>query len=195
MAQDKLYRVDNVKWQSFLKNKAGVLDVFPLCPDHHLSLKNENMHLGSNGQFYNCSAAASNLLSCPEDQKKFIIPRSYEEECDYVVQKILSFGREKMETFDIDGMLTPVAKSEKIKTDTDYSIKAQIMKSKRNDQVVIYAGKKGSKNTQVFITPAEKRMSFDGKDTHPNDVFAEIKVKFIDGSSITMKSSDNKNKS
>jgi hypothetical protein len=185
-------RIDGVKWWK-TKNAQGWRTMVPLCPDHHIRLSPSpyGRVTGNNGRMRDMLDSEARKLKCEEGPHFFDIPRSLSDEKNYVVNRIDAKIFEKMDTIDLDGELTPVAKA-KDKSDK-YFATAQIMESRRGLQVVVYAGEKGKKSkSQIIIDAKNKKLSFDHKDISPTDVFLEVKATFDDGTTQTIKQKENK---
>lgn len=176
----RLYRIDGLLWQVDELNGFTV----PLCPVHRLRLsfaKNDDFVQWGSPHRY------AYKLFCEDCDKDYPLRRELSDEEDYVINKVKSIDLSKYNVIDVDGVLTPVTKKETVRTENGYFCTAQIRDSKRGPQVVIYAGKKGAKEkSQIFITPKERRLSFDQNDLNPADVFARIAAEFGDGSKHTI---------
>lgn len=177
---NELYRIDGLLWQVDNYNELAI----PLCPIHRIRLSfNKGDELVSWGSPHRYA----HRLFCEDCDKVYSLRRELSDEEDYVVNKVKSTDLLKYDVIDIDGILTPVTKKQKVQADDGFFCTAQIRDSKRGPQVVIYAGKKGSKEkSQVFITPEERRLSFDQNDLNPADVFTKITAEFRDGTSHTI---------
>lgn len=163
----KLLVIDGVAWQVEASISGGYY-ARPICPS-------DRMELDSDGDYY------AESLECPDCEKKYKIPRNLSREKSYVIEKYKASLRQDWDLVDIDGTLTPVTKKEK-KSKDGYFCTSQVRDSKRGPQVVIYAGKKGQKGkSQIFVTPEERRLSFDQNDINPVDVFTRITAEFRDG--------------
>lgn len=175
---NKLYRIDGVLW---IVDKFNCVAV-PLCPKHHIKLTSKYGNYEFDPAIEN-----SRELKCEECGSPFKFKRPLGAERDYVVEKVKAMDRIKYEIVDIDGMQTPVTKKSGIDPDNGYFCTSQIRDSKRGPQIVIYAGKKGSKNKcQIFVSAEERRLSFDQNDINPADVFAKITAEFPDGTKQTI---------
>lgn len=112
---------------------------------------------------------------------------------DFVSKEIESSYLNALDLIDIDGALTPVRKIKNENLNDDYYLVSQVNKSNRSTQVVLYAGKKGKHDKcQIFITPEERRLSFDQHDISPQDLLSKITVEFRDGSISTIQSKHQK---
>ncbi|MEO6761250.1 MAG: hypothetical protein ABI220_02625 [Candidatus Saccharimonadales bacterium] len=122
-------------------------------------------------------------LKCAEGPHELPIPRTFIEEKQYVIDRVDAKVFKGMKVLNLDDEATPIAKDKIKSKDDKYFVTSQLMESKRGLQAVIYAGQKGSPaKTQIFISPEEKRLTFDHKDLHPSDVFLKIEATFDDGS-------------
>jgi len=171
----KLLVIDGIAWQ--IETSIAGYSARPICPS-------DRMELDSGGNYY------TNSLKCPDCGKEYKIPRNFSSEERYVIEKYKASLRQDWDLVDIDGTLTPVTKKEKIGKN-EYFCTAQVRDSKRGPQIVIYAGKKGSGKSQIFITPEERRLSFDQNDINPADIFAKITAEFSDGTKHTIKGGEN----
>jgi hypothetical protein len=144
----------------------------PFCVLHSLPLTNPPYPLLHT--FFKCTDCKdSKTVSRPTDQHK-----------KYVADKLRAKEIAKMEVIDHNGILVPVAKAKD--KSGEYSITAQIMESKHGKQVVIYAGKKGYKNTQIFVDTENHKLAFDHKDTSPTDIFTKIEATFKNGTKMAI---------
>lgn len=172
MNKQQLFIIDGVAWQ--IDRSFSGYSAIPICPKHRMEL--------------DVPGAYSQTLRCPDCQKRYEIPRNFSDERIYVIEKFKAISRQDWELIDIDGALTPVTRKAKINEDK-YFCTAQLRNSKHGPQVVIYAGEKGNNNkSQIFITPNERRLSFDQKDINPADIFSKIIVEFNDGTKHTIES-------
>ncbi|NCO10814.1 hypothetical protein GW930_02835 [Candidatus Saccharibacteria bacterium] len=163
----------------------------PICREHGFELDGvawDGREWGapSFGEGY-----ASNLL-CLEGPHIIKLPSRLDEIQAYISKKIRSKAFSDAKLIDLDGLLVPVSKKEKISAGgTDYFVTSQVKNGKRGDQVVVYAGKKGSKDrAQISIDPEHKKMSFDQNDLNPADVFVKLEATFRDGTRHTIDSGD-----
>lgn len=179
---NKLVRVDGVKWRIvYVNSNVQPRRPIAVCPDHHLDL------IASASRTAPDVMGDYKFLHCDEGHV-YKMPRLLGDERKYVLRKIDSIALRKLDTIDLDGELTPIAKEKVQSSDGKYFLAAQIMESKRGIQVVVYAGEKGRKNkTQIFVEPEIKRLAFDQKDLNPTEVFAKVKATFSDGSSQEIK--------
>lgn len=186
MDYTKLVRIDGVKWHVFRRvNATGKIkdEIEAICPVHSMILMSSDSEVSVdiNGESI-IHPADGQYLYCDEGHM-FKMPRVFSQEKAYIRKRLEAISYSKMETLNLDDEAIPIAK-EKIKSDDDrYFVTSQLMKSKRGLQVVIYAGEKGKKQkTQIFVEPEVRRLAFDQKDLHPNEVFVDIKATFKDGS-------------
>lgn len=186
--KDKLYRIDGLLWSVDPYNEL----VIPICPVDKLEMRCDE----NNDEIWGEDKRYITELHCQGCDKKYELKRNLHDEEKFVIGKVRAIDYQDYKIIDIDGILTPVTKKQKKQTENGYFCTTQIRDSKRGPQVVIYAGKKGSKEkSQIFITPEERRLSFDQNDLNPADVFAKITAEFKDGSKhiIEDKNEDNQN--
>lgn len=185
MAQE-IVRIDGIKW--WVQTSGGIRTPTPLCPDHDLRIQPVPPRVYRGGTYSDGYKGDALKLKCAEGPHEIVLPRKFDEEKLYIINRIDAKVFRNMKIVDLDGELTPIAK-EKIKSDDGkYFITSQLMQSKRGLQLVVYAGEKGStEKTQIFIEPKIKKVAFDQKDLNPNEVFTELKATFVDGSSHELK--------
>lgn len=181
---NEIVRVDEIKWWVAASTTGERLPV-PLCPIHSLRLTPIRKRiLGKNGVTRDQFDSEVNTLKCEEGPHIFNLQRTFKKERQYVLDRIDAKVFSRMKVLNLDDEALPIAKTKVQTEDGKYFVTSQLMKSKRGIQVVIYAGEKGSPHkTQIFVDPDVKRLTFDQKDLHPNDVFIELKATFRDGSS------------
>lgn len=185
--------VDKIKWW-VSKNLDGTNRFpVPLCPIDHLRLDPiTSMVKTGNALSLKVPEGMANVLKCPECGKQYQLPRNLNAERTFIINKVDALFFKNQKYIDLDNVALPIAKANFKSSDKKYSANIQVMESKRGLQIVVYAGKKGYKNAQIFIEPEIKKMSFDHSDTHPDEIFAEITAKFKDGSTHTIKNDDKK---
>ena len=166
--------IDGIAWQ-IDTDIYGRHYAIPICPKHRIKLNPDKTY--------------PTIMYCPDCEESYKIPRRFPAEREYAIEKYKAIQRKDWDLVDIDGTLTPVTKKEKIGSD-EYFCTAQVRDSKRGPQVVIYAGKKGSGKSQIFVTPEERRLSFDQSDINPADVFTRITAEFCDGTKHTITRKD-----
>ena len=160
----ELLRIDGVLWH--VPNRVPEA----VCPNHHLRLKPYNW----NGN--------SKTLSCDECAAPYALPRTYNEEKLYILNKIDSKAFKSMRVLNLDDEAIPLAEAKLSTKDNKHFVTALLTESKVGRRLVIYAGEKGaSKKTQLFVEPDIKRVAFDQKDLHPSDVFVKVEATFPDG--------------
>ncbi len=180
----QIIRIDGIKWW-VTTSKTGIRTPTPLCPDHDLRMRPIPPRVYQGGSYHDGYEGNALKLKCAEGPHEIALPRKFNEEKLYIIDRIDAKVFAKMQTVDLDGELTPVAK-EKLKSDK-YFLTGQIMESKRGLQVVLYAGEKGKTGkSQIFIDPGTKKVSFDHKDLSPTDVFTKITAIFDTGASYTI---------
>lgn len=192
MATEKLIilkDIPDIKWtEDYLK---------PICREHSMEL--DEGHTDGRGGWQNASGYSDWYieLKCAEGPHIIKLPKSIGDIQDYIRKKLDSRQYTDAKLIDLDGMLVPVSKKQKIETkDGNYFITSQIKNGKRGDQLIIYAGKKGEKDktkrTQIFVDPEHKKMSFDQNDLSPADLFVKIEATFPDGTKHIIQSGDKK---
>jgi hypothetical protein len=188
MAAQEIVRIDGLKWWVTQSASGGRVPV-PLCPEHDLRLTPilERIYSSYHRKYVNDSSNNSISLECAEGPHTLKMPRKYEAEKKYVIDRIDAKVFKGMKTINLDDEAVPIAK-EKVKSeDGKFFVTTQLMESKRGLQVVIYAGEKGkTQKTQIFVEPEVKRLAFDHKDLHPTDVFLKVEATFGDGTKQSM---------
>lgn len=171
--------LDGVKWHV---TQPHFTYAKPLCPKHYLGLS-----LDYNG-------TSQCLLKCAECETPYRIPRGYDKERQYVVDKIVASDYKKMKFINLDDEAIPLAER-KIHNDNDkYFITALLTKSKVGKRLVLYAGENGSENkTQIFVEPEIKRLAFDQNNLHPTDVFLGVSAEFNDGTKSSIEKNRHEN--
>lgn len=183
----QIIRIDGIKWW-ITTSKTGIRTPTPLCPDHDLRMRPITPRVYRRGTYTDGYEGNALELKCAEGPHEITLPRKFNEEKLYVIDRIDAKVFKGMKVVDLDGELTPIAKGKLKSEDGRYFVTSQLMQSKRGLQLVVYAGEKGSdEKTQIFVEPKIKRLAFDQKDLNPTDVFAEIKATFADGSSHKLK--------
>lgn len=188
MSELQIVRIDKVKWWITTSTTNNRLPV-PLCPDHDLRMKAVPPRLRhSAGRYYDGSREDGMKLMCAEGPHFFELERKFSEQKKYVLDRIDAIVFKNVKVLNLDDEALPIAKEKAQTKDGNFYLTSQIMESKRGKQVVIYAGEKGSPaKSQIFISPDEKRLSFDHKDLHPSEVFLKIEATFDDGSKQSLK--------
>jgi len=166
----ELLRFDNVLWEK-IGNK--ILD--PICPIHRMKMDQWIIE----GQ-----EKDENLLKCPDCEDMLELPRTWDDEVEYIERKLNSKDYKHLKILNLDDEQIPVAEDEvPSPKDSKYFVVARLMKSKVGLRLVVYAGEKGAKKkTQIFVEPQIKRLAFDQKDMHPSEVFTMLEATFEDGS-------------
>lgn len=178
--ENKLYSIDGAMWQVDKYNDFAI----PICPKDKIELVYVNGYDLMSDEY-------TDTLKCEDCGKVFAFKRNIRSEKKYVVEKVRALDRKDYEIIDVDGIKTPVTKKERLDLNDGYFCTSQVRDSKRGPQVVIYAGKKGLKEkSQIFITPEERRLSFDQNDINPADVFTKITAEFYDGTKHVIEKDD-----
>jgi hypothetical protein len=127
-------------------------------------------------------------MKCAEGPHFIDIPRKYDEEKQYVLDRIDALVFKKMTVLNLDDEAIPVAKEELKDEGSSYWVKAKVTESKSGTRLIIWAGDRSTKNkTQLFVEPELKRLGFDHNDDHPTEVFAKVDVTFADGVQSSIK--------
>ncbi len=178
---DKYIIIDKIKWWIHI-DIAGYRNVQPLCPTHHLRI-----YPKTDSYMYRHIKETHNL-KCSECVALHVIPRSWVDEQKYVLDKIDSKILKTMRFINLDDEAIPIAEDKKSPKDGKYFVTALLTESKAGKRLIVYAGERGGKRkTQIFVEPDIKRLAFDQKDLHPNDVFTKLEATFADNSSAKMK--------
>jgi len=132
-------------------------------------------------------AHKSTYLSCSECSEYHKLPRQYNDEKRYVIDKIDSKVFKGMKVLNIDNEAVPLVEKKVSSEDGKYFVTALLTESKVGLRLVIYAGEKGKKEkTQIFVEEEIKRLAFDQNDLHPTDVFTKIEATFKDNSKASI---------
>lgn len=176
--------IDNIKWW-IIKSAGGARTPQPLCPIHNLRLRPIEDVYSNQYNYEN----KSHSLYCQDCHKSLSIPREYQIELAYVIDRIDALVFSKMKFINLDDQALPIAQ-DRDSSDTNYFVTALLTQSKTGLRLVVYAGEKGKKEkTQIFVEPEIKRLAFDQKDLHPTDVFTKLEATFNDGTKNTLKKS------
>jgi hypothetical protein len=163
--------IDGIKWVIGEHPPKAV----PLCPKDFIKLDPYP------DEFF------AKKLKCEECQKIYPLPREYNDEQQYVLNKISSRIYKKMRFINLDDEAIPIAEDKTVSKDKKYFVTSRLMKSKTGLRLVVYAGEKGKKEkTQIFVEPEIKRLAFDQKNLHPTDVFTKLEATFSDGTKASL---------
>lgn len=164
--------IDGIKWIIGERPPKAI----PLCPKNFIKLDPYPNEL------------FPKKLKCEECQKIYSLPRDYNKEQQYVLNKINSKTYKKMRFINLDDEALPIAQEKKSSKDSKYFVTSLLTESKTGLRLVVYAGKKGEKKkAQIFVEPDIKRLVFDQKDLHPTDVFTKLEATFSDGTKASLK--------
>ena len=184
--EQKIVRIDGIKWWvSTLQT--GTRVPIPLCPEHDLRLdpRPERVFNETRG-FENKERWTAKKLECAEGPHIISIPREFQEEKNYVINRIDALVFKKMVVLNLDDEAIPVA-STIIRKNSPYWVKAKVTESKSGIRLIVWAGDKSKKNkTQLFIEPELKRLSFDQNDDHPTEIFAKVVATFSENQVTTI---------
>lgn len=178
--EKKLCRIDNILWDIDERNQYAT----PLCLIHRYEMDPYD----SLEQDMDIEPGEKKQLKCDKCKKTYPLDRRFGEEIKYVFRILASKDFKQMQVMNLDDEALPVAKNETPSRDSKYFIKSLLTRSKLGLRLVVYAGEKGRKEkTQIFIEPGMKRLAFDQKDLHPNDVFSKLEATFVDGTKAILK--------
>lgn len=186
--EEQLVRIDGIKWW-VSKTSNGLRLPVPLCPDHELRLTSIPPKIYSSRQhgYINDSYTNAIVLQCAEGPHELSMPRKYDLEQKYVLDRVDAKVFKDMPLINLDDEAVPIAKDKQKSKNNKYFVTSQLMNSKRGLQLVVYAGEKGTdRKAQIFIEPKVKRLAFDQKDLNPSDIFVELSATFEDGTKHTI---------
>lgn len=174
---DQYVIIDRIKWWVYIKTSGG-RGAQPTCPIHFIRLypvKEPYKFLRE-----------STSLSCAECKHLHRIPRQWDDEEQYVLDKTESKIIKGIRFINLDDEAVPIAEG-KISKDSKYFVKSVLTKSKVGLRLVVYAGESGKKEkTQIFVEPEIRRLAFDQTNLHPTDVFAKLEATFSDGTKASI---------
>lgn len=171
--------IDGIKWW-ITNDHRGLRSPQPLCPKHFLRMQ-------SLKSFADQFLSDSILLKCEDCTQIYKLPRGFDKEKQYVLNKVDSMVFKKMKFINIDNEATPIAEHKISSKDSKYFVTSVLTESTVGLRLIVYAGEKGKKDkTQIFIEPSIKRLAFDQKDQHPTEVFAKLEATFADGTRAKM---------
>ena len=180
MAQDQFVTIDKIKWWIWTKDDQS-RETLPYCSKHDIRMYPKLAY----GERY---FSKTKYLQCAECEKWHSIPREYDDEKQYVLDKVESKIIKGIKFINLDDESLPIAKEKISSKDSKYFITSLLTESKTGLRLVVYAGKKGEKKkTQIFVEPGIKRLAFDQKDLHPTDVFTKLEATFSDGTKASQK--------
>lgn len=167
--------IDKIKWWVY-KDGLGIRTAVPLCPTHDLRLRPVQDIFSSRYNFNNISRS----LKCEDCENLNKIPRAYQEEKQYVLDRIDAKIFKGMKFINLDDEALPIAEGKA--KNSKYFVTALLTESKVGLRLVVYAGERGNnKKTQIFVEPEIKRLAFDQNNLHPSDIFSSIEAIFEDG--------------
>jgi len=176
--------IDKIKWwvrTDITDNRIAQ----PLCPIHNLRLRPIKDVYSKKYDFWK----HSRTLRCEDCKKSHRIPRNYEAEQQYVIDRLDAKVFKSMKFINLDDEALPIAKEKISSKDNKYFVTSLLTKSKTGLRLVVYAGKKGEKKkTQIFVEPDIKRLAFDQKDLHPTEIFTKLEATFKDKTKSILKS-------
>lgn len=174
--EDQFITIDSIKWWVYT-NASGVRVPQPLCPIHNLRLR-PIIDMFSTKFDYTSNSYS---LICEDCKNPYKIPRTFQREQRYVVDKIDAKLFKGMKFINLDDEALPIARH-KIAKNSEYFVTSLLTESKVGLRLVVYAGKRGSsQKTQIFIEPDIERLAFDQTNLHPTDVFTKLEATFASG--------------
>lgn len=186
----EIVRIDSIKWW-ITQSTTGIRLPIPLCPQHNLKLTPIPGQYLYAGRYVNKLPSTAIVMQCAEGPHSHKIPREYDDEKKYVLDKIDALTFAGMSVLNLDDEAIPVAK-ENLK-ESQYWVKSKVTKSKSGDRLIIWAGSRSKGNkTQLFIEPELKRLSFDQNDDHPLEVFAKVEAVFANGATTSIETKSTK---
>lgn len=180
MAQQNQFVITyKVKWWVWTKED-GSRGAQPICFKHNIRMYPKTLS-------YQKYSWQTNHLECAECKDLLQLPRTVDNEKQYVLDKVESKMFKSIKFINLDDEALPIAKS-KISENSKYFITSLLTKSKVGLRLVVYAGKKGrAGKTQIFVEPDIKRLAFDQTNLHPTDVFTKVEATFADGTKANVK--------
>jgi hypothetical protein len=176
---DQYVTIDKIKWWVWT-NQTGGRGVQPICPIHNIRMYPA---LGQSTLYVENAM----YLQCAECEKWYPIPRMWNREQQYILDKVESKQLKDIKFINLDDEALPISEDKISSKDNKYFVTSLLTKSKTGLRLVVYAGEKGKKDkTQIFVEPDIKRLAFDQKDLHPIDVFTKLEATFSDGSKAEM---------
>ena len=172
---DQFIIVDKIKW--WVSNNGTARNSQPICLKHNLRLRPT---IDRHSTYYNYTTTSQTLI-CEECDQPHLIPRSYQRELQYIIDKIDAKVFKDTKFINLDDEALPIAE-DKISNNSEYFVTSLLTKSKVGLRLIVYAGRKGdNQKTQIFIEPEIKRLAFDQSNLHPTDVFTKLEATFLDG--------------
>lgn len=183
---NQVIMVDGIKWW-VTHPTSGPRSITPICPKHNLRMKSVAPRKYLYGRSTIGYPKEGKILDCAEGPHKFPLKRTYEDEKQYVLDRIDSIVFRNMKILNLDDEAVPISKERLTSKNKKYFVTGQLMESKRGLQLVLYAGEKGkSEKTQIFVEPSIKKLSFDQNNLHPSEVFTKIEAIFRDGTKASL---------
>lgn len=183
-------KIDGIKWFIWADQNNNRIPQ-PLCPEHNLRMKplpdsHYSIHYD---RMIPDSLGKATKLECAEGPHIVKIPRKFDEEKQYVIDRMDAKIFAKLKFINLDDEALPIAE-DKVPKNSEYFVTSLLTQSKVGLRLVVYAGKRGSSNkTQIFVEPEIKRLAFDQKDLHPADVFTMLEAIFEDGTKTKIEKS------
>lgn len=183
--------VDGIREDGILWVTKGGSTPLPICPTHKQPLKvipAPNPEMLSGGVRH---SRYSTTLKCLKDNELFNLPRTYQEEIEYIQNSLNTSTFEGMKFIDLDDATMVTLAKDEIKKDESgrYWVRARLTehpKAGRRLMVIVGDREKGA-YTQIFSDSDLKRWGYDQNDLDPDEVFTTFEAKFRNGSSSTYK--------
>jgi hypothetical protein len=174
MAQkDQFIIIDKVKWWLWTKDD-GSRGTQPFCLKHNIRMYPQETSYQKYSWEYN-------HLKCTECKSLLQLPRTLNDEKQYILDKVESKILKSIKFINLDDEALPIAES-KIPKDSKYFVTSVLTKSKVGLRLIVYAGENGkAEKTQIFVEPEIRRLAFDQTNLHPADVFTKVEATFADG--------------
>jgi len=176
--KEEFITIDKIKWWVWTSENES-RGTQPYCFKHNIRMYPELIY----GQKYPYQV---NHLRCAECEKLYELPRTYDNEKQYVLDKVESKIIKGLKFINLDDEAIPIAEDKK--KNSEYFVTSLLTESKLGLRLVVYAGKNGSnQKTQIFIEPGIKRLAFDQNNLHPTDIFTKLEATFQDGTKAGQK--------
>jgi hypothetical protein len=176
--QDQFVVIDKVKWWVWTKDD-GSRGVQPFCLKHDIRMYPQ----GTAYQKYSCEYKH---LKCAECEGLLLLPRTFNNQKQYVLDKVESKILKSIKFINLDDEALPIAEN-KIPKNSKFFVTSVLTKSKVGLRLIVYAGENGrTEKTQIFVEPEIRRLAFDQTNLHPTDVFTKVEAIFSDGTKANL---------
>jgi hypothetical protein len=128
MDSKNIIRIDGIKWW-ITQSKAGVRLPVPLCPEHDLRMTSVSpkVYNSVSRRYFDGSYTDGTSLKCAEGPHITELSRKYNEELQYVIDRIDAKVFKGMKVLNLDDETIPIAKAKATSKDDKYFITAQLM--------------------------------------------------------------------